>query len=230
MPGDPASSDNGTTPRSASKDTSAKDTSAKAGESAKAADAPARRAPAKDSGSEPTLAEIRVALTDLTATLGREHDRAGHREAIIDRLHEENQRLRHSELQAALDPVRAALYRLHDLVRRESEGTPEIEHVPALLAAIADEVVEVIARTGLEPLPVVPGDTYDAIRHRPAGVEQTADPERAGTVVAVRRTGFALGEKVVRRAEVIVAKAAPHSGEKDESSGTITEDATAERP
>jgi molecular chaperone GrpE len=183
-----------------------------------------------DAGPDSTLAKIRDALTELTATLGREHDRAVHREAIIDRLHEENQRLRHSELQSALDPVRAALYRLHDLVKRESEGTPEIEHVPALLAAIAAEVAEVIARTGLEPLPVVAGDTYDPARHRPAGVEETSDAERAGTVVAVRRAGFALGEKVVRRAEVIVAKAAPDPGEKDESSGTITEDATAEKP
>lgn len=190
----------------------------------------APRVSTKDARSEPTLAEIRDALTDLTTALGREHDRAVHREAVIDRLHEENQRLRHSELQAALDPVRAALYRLHDLVKRESEGKPELEHVPALLSAIAAEVAEVIARTGLEPLPVVPGDRYDPARHRPAGVEETSEAERAGTVVAVRRAGFTLGEKVVRRAEVIVAKAAPISGEKDESSGTITEDATAEKP
>jgi molecular chaperone GrpE (heat shock protein) len=156
-----------------------------------------------------SLEDIRTLLADLTRTAGREHDRAAHREEVIDRLHEENQRLRHSELQAALEPVRTALYRLYDLVRRESaRETAQPAHVSKLLAAIADELAEIIARTGVEHMPVDEGDPFDPARHRPAGIHDTGDAELDGTVMTVQRAGFVRGDKVVRRAEVIVARAA----------------------
>jgi molecular chaperone GrpE (heat shock protein) len=165
---------------------------------------------------EASLAQIHGVLAGLARTAGREHDRATHRERVIDRLHEENQRLRHNELQAALEPVRTPLYRLYDLVRRESEReTADPAHVPKLLAAIADELAEIIARTGVERMPVGEGDPFDPARHRPAGTRDVDDAELDGTVVTVQRAGFVRGEKVVRRAEVIVARvaAAPVGGD-----------------
>jgi molecular chaperone GrpE (heat shock protein) len=162
-----------------------------------------------DGSIEASLADLHSVLADLVKTAGREHDRATHRERVIDRLHEENQRLRHNELQAALEPVRTSLYRLYDLVRRESEReTADPAHVPKLLAAIADELAETIARTGVERMPVDEGDPFDPARHRPAGTREVDDAELDGTVVTVQRAGFVRGEKVVRRAEVIVARLA----------------------
>jgi molecular chaperone GrpE len=162
-----------------------------------------------DGSIEASLASLHSVLADLVKTAGREHDRATHRERVIDRLHEENQRLRHNELQAALEPVRTSLYRLYDLVRRESEReSADPAHVPKLLAAIADELAETIARTGVERMPVDEGDAFDPARHRPAGTREVDDAGLDGTVVAIQRAGFARGEKVVRRAEVIVARLA----------------------
>jgi molecular chaperone GrpE len=162
-----------------------------------------------DGSIEASLDRIHGVLADLARTTGREHDRAVHRERVIDRLHEENQRLRHNELQSAFEPVRTSLYRLYDLVRRESEReTADPAHVPKLLAAIADELAEIIARTGVERMPVDEGDPFDPARHRPAGARDVDDVELDGTVVTVQRTGFVRGEKVVRRAEVIVARMA----------------------
>jgi molecular chaperone GrpE (heat shock protein) len=156
-----------------------------------------------------SLEEIHSVLADLLRTADREHDRAAHRERVIDRLHEENQRLRHGELQAAFEPVRTSLYRLYDLVRRESEREmADPAHVPKLLAAIAGELAEIIARTGVEPMPVGEGDPFDPARHRPAGTHDVDDAELDGTVVTVQRVGFVRGDKVVRRAEVIVARMA----------------------
>lgn len=158
---------------------------------------------------EASLEHLTGVLADLVKTVGREHDRATHRERVIDRLHEENQRLRHNELQAAFEPVRTSLYRLYDLVRRESDReTADPAHVPKLLAAIADELAEIIARTGVERMPVGEGDPFDPARHRPAGTHDVDDAELDGTVVTVQRAGFVRGEKVVRRAEVIVARVA----------------------
>jgi molecular chaperone GrpE (heat shock protein) len=156
-----------------------------------------------------SLENLHSVLADLVKTAGREHDRATHRERVIDRLHEENQRLRHNELQAAFEPVRTSLYRLYDLVRRESErDTADPAHIPKLLAAIADELAEIIARTGVERMPVGEGDPFDPARHRPAGTRDVDDAELDCTVVTVQRAGFVRGEKVVRRAEVIVARVA----------------------
>lgn len=160
-----------------------------------------------------SLADIRSLLTTLKDTVGREHERAAHRERVIDRLHEENQLLRRGEAQTVLEPVRTALYRLYDKVRRESEReTVEPAHVPKLLSAIADELAEILARTGVEPMAVQAGEAFDPARHRPAGTRDVGEAELDGTVATVRRAGFVRGEKVVRRAEVIVARAAAQPG------------------
>ncbi|MBO2453665.1 nucleotide exchange factor GrpE [Actinomadura barringtoniae] len=155
--------------------------------------------------------EVRDALAKLTKQLERDHQRAGHREAVIDRLHQENQELRRGELQAMLEPIRTALYRLHDLARQGSDRwsapePPEPKDAADLLAAVADEVADALARTGVERFSVDLGAPYDATRHRPVAVEAVTDPALAGTVVAVRTHGFEHAGKVVRKAEVSVGK------------------------
>ncbi|MFG2005222.1 nucleotide exchange factor GrpE [Spirillospora sp. NPDC048911] len=163
-------------------------------------------------------AEIRDALAGLAARfdreLAREHERAAHREAVIDRLHDDNQRLRRGELQATLEPLRTALYRLHDLARTGSQRwaaplPPRPADAASLLAAMADEVADALARTGVERFTVEPGEPYDAARHRPVAVEPVTDPALAGAVVAVRTDGFEQDGRVVRKAEVSVGKAVP---------------------
>ncbi|WP_067457610.1 nucleotide exchange factor GrpE [Actinomadura macra] len=159
-------------------------------------------------------AEVRRALAGMSARLDREHERAAHREAVIDRLHEENQRLRRGELQAMLEPVRAALYRLHDQARRESgrlaepdgDDPPDPAQTAVLLAAVADDVADALARLGVERFTVEPGAPYDASRHRPVAVTSVAEPAHDGTVVTVQSDGFEQGGKVLRKAAVCVGK------------------------
>lgn len=176
-----------------------------------AQDPPADKGPADVDGLAAELGEIGSALARLTLAVDREHERASHREAIIDRLHDDNQLLRRGELQAMYEPVRSALYRLHDMLRREctrwaAPEPPDPVHIPPLLAAVADEIAEALARSGVERFPVEPGDPYDAVRHRPVAVEPVGSPELDGTVVTVRADGFAHCDRVVRRAEVVVAR------------------------
>lgn len=159
-------------------------------------------------------AEVRDALAGLAARLDREHERAAHREAVITRLHEENQRLRRGELEAMLEPVRAALYRLHDQARRESArlcaGQPDEPADPAatglLLGAIADDVADALARLGVERFTAEPGQPYDPSRHRPVAVTPVDDPLCDGTVTSVQSDGFERSGKVLRKAAVSVAK------------------------
>jgi molecular chaperone GrpE (heat shock protein) len=134
-------------------------------------------------------------------------ERSNHREQIIDRLFEENKALRHGLLQEALTPVRAGLYRLYDLTGREAarlRDRPEDDgHVSSLLEAITAEVAEVLARTGADLLDVAPGDPYDSARHRATRTQ----PGPEGQVMAVVAAGFHQGERVLRKADVVVGEA-----------------------
>ncbi|MFC9975920.1 nucleotide exchange factor GrpE [Spirillospora sp. NPDC127200] len=165
---------------------------------------------------ERSAAGLAEALAALTERLDREHERAAHREAIIDRLHEENQRLRRDELQSALEPVRTALYRLHDQVRRAAAdwaaAPPAPERAAALLESVAGDVLDALAGTGVERFRVEPGVPYDASRHRPVDVETVTDPALAHTVRAVHTEGFERAGRVVRKAGVRVGKPAPGAG------------------
>lgn len=156
--------------------------------------------------SEVSLVEVHAALSGLSATLEREHERAKHREEIIDRLHEENQLLRRGELQHMHEPVRAALYRLYDIVRRAEQEPPDGEHVAPLLEMIGDELAEALGRTGVERYPVEFGDVYDSTLHRPLSATPVTDPALDGKVVEVCAQGFIRGEQIVRRAQVRVGK------------------------
>ncbi|MBB6474704.1 nucleotide exchange factor GrpE [Sphaerisporangium rubeum] len=162
------------------------------------------------------IEELVRQVAALTETARREHERAAHREQVIDRLHGENQQLRHGLLQEALAPVRAGLFRLHDTLSRESarwQGAdpPAAELAGPLLAAAADEVAEVLGRAGAERAGVRPGDPYDAALHRPVrtvAVEAGAD----GTVAEVLTEAFTAGERVLRKAAVAVGRATQESG------------------
>jgi molecular chaperone GrpE len=156
---------------------------------------------------------VEGALRQLADKVEREHERAAFRESIIDRLHEENQELRRDQLATALEPVRARLYRLHETLRREarrwaSGPAPDVEHVAPLLDALADDVVDTLGRTGVEPLEVTVGERFDPARHRPREAVVVDDETRVDTVVEVLATGFASGERVVRRADVAIGHTA----------------------
>ncbi|WP_241661248.1 nucleotide exchange factor GrpE [Thermomonospora catenispora] len=155
-------------------------------------------------------ARVAAELARLAAAIEREHERAAHREAVIDRLHQDVQTLRRGELHAMFDPVRAVLFRLHDLTAREArrwaEDPPDAVHAAALLAAIRDEIAEALARTGAERFVTRPGDRYDPVRHRPIDIEPVADPALDGTIVSVCADGFERAGRVIRKAEVRVGR------------------------
>ncbi|WP_245627844.1 nucleotide exchange factor GrpE [Actinomadura oligospora] len=176
------------------------------GEDAAEAGQSASEAGAADGEATAVAREVRDALHDLLGRLDRETDRAAHRESVIDRLHEENQRLRRGELESMLEPVRAALYKVHDTLRQAAASPPEPEQAARLLGDCANEVADTLARTGSVRFEVEPGQPYDASRHRPVERVEVDDPDRDGTVVAVLTDGFEKGDRVVRKAGVRVGK------------------------
>lgn len=77
------------------------------------------------------------------------------------------------------------------------------------LRAVLDQIESVLARQGVQRIGAA-GERFDPERHQAVGVRHTNEtPDR--TVLDVGRSGFALDDRVVRPAEVIVSRAEPSS-------------------
>jgi len=87
--------------------------------------------------------------------------------------------------------------------RALSHMAPEHPAHPGL-RAVLDQMDAILTRQGVTRVGA-PGETFDPERHDAIGVRETTEvPDR--TIVDVARSGFALGERVLRPAQVIVAR------------------------
>jgi molecular chaperone GrpE len=78
------------------------------------------------------------------------------------------------------------------------------------LGAVLEQMNSVLAREGVYRIGV-PGERFDPERHAAIAVQDSAQaPDQ--TIVAVQRSGFALGERVIRPAHVVVARSSQSDG------------------
>jgi molecular chaperone GrpE len=78
------------------------------------------------------------------------------------------------------------------------------------LRGVLEQMEAILAREGVQRIGKA-GERFDPERHEAVGVRYTDEaPDR--TVVDVARSGFALGDRVLRPAEVIVSRAEPSDG------------------
>jgi len=102
--------------------------------------------------------------------------------------------------QSALDDWLQVVDSVERAIQLEREG-PCYEGLRAVLAQI-DSVLD---RQGAQRIGA-PGDQFDPARHEAVAVRATGDlPDR--TIVEVQRSGFAQGDRVIRPAQVVVARA-----------------------
>nr|WP_062331955.1 nucleotide exchange factor GrpE [Herbidospora sakaeratensis] len=128
-------------------------------------------------------------LAALERQLSEFHRRSAHREAVIDRLHEENRVLREGLRRSILDPVVADLFRLHDALLGESARLAD-EPAGPNFAGFADETEIILDRCGMEVFVPRPGDPFEPNRQTPVTVVPTGDPALHNTVERVLSTGF----------------------------------------
>lgn len=77
------------------------------------------------------------------------------------------------------------------------------------LRAVLDQMDAVLARQGAQRIGAT-GDQFDPERHEAIAVQPSADvPDR--TIVAVERSGYTLGDRVIRPAQVVVARTPEHT-------------------
>jgi molecular chaperone GrpE len=167
-----------------------------------AQDAPIEPSAAANSHGSPDNvgAEGSSELWDIAERLGRiehqsaeYHVRAAHREAVIDRLHDENQKLRDEVRVSAFDPITADLIRLYDSLRRDAErlavagADPELTK---LMNSYAEDVELILDRCGLEPFTATEGEPFRISEHSVADTVETADRDRENTIAEVIAIGF----------------------------------------
>lgn len=125
-------------------------------------------------------------LDAIEQQLAEFHRRSAHREEIINRLHEDNQRLRRGEHRVVLEPVIADLIRLHEQLARQARRTPD----DGMLDSFVDEVGEILNRCGIDVFIAIEGDLYRSDRHKPLAVVTTTDPGLHNTVAEPIAAGF----------------------------------------
>jgi molecular chaperone GrpE len=151
-------------------------------------DGPAAREP---DGADSALAELAGRLAKVEGQLAEFHRRAAHREAVIDRLHEENQQLRGGLGRIILEPLVADLIRLYDQLSRESRRLESNGQDGQLMGSFADDVAQILDRCGIEIFSAEPGDPFEPDRHKPLAVVACDDEARHNTVAEVLAAGFA---------------------------------------
>jgi molecular chaperone GrpE (heat shock protein) len=139
------------------------------------------------------LSRIDGRLDDLESQAAEYHRRSLHRETVIDRLHEENQKLRDEVRSSVFDPIATDLIRLYDGLRRDVERLRESHadsSLEGLLQSYADDVEQTLERCGLEPFSATVGEPFRRGEHVIVGTVDTKRPDRNNTIAEVLAAGF----------------------------------------
>jgi molecular chaperone GrpE len=136
------------------------------------------------------LSELASRLSRVEEQLAGFHQRAAHRESVIDQLHAENQLLKTGLSRVVLEPVVTDLIRLHDQLSRAARRQADDAQDAKLAWSFADEVARILERCGIDMYTAAPGELFDPIRHNPAGVLDSPDEALHNTVAEVTAAGF----------------------------------------
>lgn len=139
------------------------------------------------------LAEVMEALRALTGVSEQYHLRAAQREAVIDQLHEEVDRLRRGERRGVMRPLLTEACRLREDLLRQADALPtefDAEQASLLLRSYADSVEIMLENNGVVSFTPDSGDSFDPRLHRRVGQVEAPASERAGHVAHVRRRGY----------------------------------------
>ncbi|ADP79045.1 co-chaperone GrpE [Pseudofrankia inefficax] len=138
-------------------------------------------------------------LVEELAAVGRRLDELArlrrHDVELVDRLHEENGKLRQGELTEAMGPLLRGLIRLHD--QMSSLGGDDPQSVAGILRKQLLQVLDISA--DVRPYIAVPGSPFDPTRHLALRGIATDDPARDRTIARGVRPGFVRGSSTVLR-------------------------------
>jgi molecular chaperone GrpE len=150
--------------------------------------------PAPPGEPSPALtAEISVAVRELADSSQRYHARAEQREAVIDHLRDEVDRLRRGERRGLLRPLLADMCRLRDDLLKQAATLPaefDAAKAAALLQSYAETIEITLESNGVITYTPDSGDSFNPRLHRRVSGEPTAETALAGHIAAIRRDGY----------------------------------------
>lgn len=143
--------------------------------------------------SSPELSRIAERLRDLELQGAEYHRRSAHREAVIDRLHLENQKLRDEARASVFDPITADLMRLYDGFRRDADRLAESgaeSGIVKLMESYAEDIELILDRCGLELFSATAGESFRVGEHAVVATLETQEENQNNTVAVVTAVGF----------------------------------------
>jgi molecular chaperone GrpE len=150
---------------------------------------------------------MRDRLEQLTNLVNEGNAAAERREEIVNKLHQENQRLRAGEIRDAVEPVLRDLIRLYDDLERSARAwsaKPGFERPATDFGIFADLAADILARYGVERFTADPGTPFQNKEQRVIKAVASARPEDNGKIESVLHSGFRSGDRIIRSLEVQV--------------------------
>jgi molecular chaperone GrpE len=171
--------------------------------------------PASDEGDglrkpppQPAAREGEADRAELTDELARIEDRYRRALADLDNYRKRSAREIEMRVREAKESVLRDWLDAVDSVERAMRIEPEGPCVDGL-RAVLEQMDAVLARQGVQRIGAA-GDRFDPTRHEAIAVQPSADlPDH--TIVAVERSGYALADRVIRPAQVVVARTPEHA-------------------
>jgi molecular chaperone GrpE len=151
--------------------------------------------------------EAELEQNELNAELERLEDRYKRALADLDNYRKRSSRELERRVAEAKESVIRDWLEAVDSVERAMRMEPDGRCAEGL-RAVLDQMEAVLVREGTQRIGAA-GDRFDPERHEAVAVQPSTDvPDR--TILAVERSGFALGDRVIRPAQVVVARAPEH--------------------
>ncbi len=106
---------------------------------------------------------------------------------------------------------------IDDIERAFASLSSELSHHPwpQGIRLVYQKLLRLLEMESVRPMEVKPGDAFDPLYHE-AVLYQVMPGFEEGQVIAVARKGYLQGDRVLRPAQVIVARAAAEGGEEQE--------------
>jgi molecular chaperone GrpE len=165
--------------------------------------------PESDTEATPATDQAQPDPEELAAELERIEDRYKRALADLDNYRKRAAREMETRVAAAQEAIIGDWLNVVDSLERavqmEANGPCRDG-----LAAVLEQVNSVLGQEDVHRIGA-PGERFDPQRHAAIAVEDSAEvPDQ--TILAVQRSGFALGDRVIRPAQVVVARPPQSTG------------------
>jgi molecular chaperone GrpE len=158
----------------------------------------------EDPGQDTEAVERHPEFAELQERYAQLDDRYKRALADLENYRKRSARLTESRIAEAREAQLLEWLEAVDSVERALQLEPDGPLADGLRGML-DQMDAILARQGVLRIGI-PGEAFDPERHEAVGVRDTHEvPDR--TVVDVARSGYALGDRILRPAQVIVSRA-----------------------